>query len=198
MHDQLHILYLNTSNAGARRDLASSYECHRTLSRATPASGRLLFWRDTTYKRLFVYADRPDFTALPIGYLSAVVQVPLSGLAGNRDWLLWANPTVTRDGRRHAVAAGDYPAWLRRKLCPETGFRVEFINGCRRMLSTEPQRGTTHVGCQFDFRATVLDEDLARQTMAAGVGPAKGFGFGLLIPFDLLLRCVRDKYATCA
>ena len=125
------------------------------------------------------------------------------------DFTLRANPVVTRDGKRHdvvmdakkALAAGGSPpsdrpsqaelvqehggAWLERRA-EKHGFEV--VAGTLRAESHQvhrfqkPSGRTVHVAtCDFQGVLRVQAPDLLLTSMASGIGPAKGFGCGLLL-----------------
>jgi CRISPR system Cascade subunit CasE len=103
---------------------------------------------------------------------------------------LVANPTVKRDGKRHGLLREEEQlAWLARKghtggFTLSTGGVVVVPLGGRQSHRHDPQRGAvglvTHVGVRFDGLLMVNQSELFVQTLEAGIGSAKGFGFGLL------------------
>jgi CRISPR system Cascade subunit CasE len=110
-----------------------------------------------------------------------------------------ANPTACRKGRHELPSAGpeefrarrgkrvalwkpdDQLAWLRRKASAG-GFGVVAV----RTSQSRPwrwSRGETrarHDGVDFEGVLRIDDADAFERTVAAGIGPAKAFGFGLL------------------
>jgi len=113
---------------------------------------------------------------------------------------LRANPTVKRDGRRHPIweprqageTLGDSAArlrrveaareqWLRRKG-EEGGFAVEQVD-----IQSEPVQVCHRLddravfnAVRFDGILRVTDAQAFAQTLEAGIGSGKAFGFGLL------------------
>jgi len=186
------------------RDLASPYEMHRTLMRAFPDAGhggpgRVLFRLEPQRPGhppvvLVQSAKRPDWSALRQipGYLAcppASKQVDPPLYAGQRlRFRLRANPTVKRDGKRRAlVREEDQQGWLLRKAAA-AGFRpVGFLAARRLRLTSQKaeadtgrQHRATHLAVDYEGVLEVTDALAFRHALAAGIGPAKGFGFGLL------------------
>lgn len=125
------------------------------------------------------------------------------------DFTLRANPVVTRDGKRHdvvmdakkALAAGGAPAnerpsqaelvqehggaWLERRA-EKHGFEV--VAGTLRAEGHQvhrfqkPSGRPVHVAtCDFQGVLQVLDPSRLVDSITSGIGPAKGFGCGLLL-----------------
>ncbi|MEO2034702.1 MAG: type I-E CRISPR-associated protein Cas6/Cse3/CasE, partial [Planctomycetaceae bacterium] len=114
---------------------------------------------------------------------------------------LEANPTVKRkvqgrkNGRREAYATPEEQiAWFHRKAI-NGGFTVatqqdsegEAVPDIRitaaelqRARRRKDQRTLSHHGVRFDGILHVTDEEKFAETLAAGIGSAKAFGFGLL------------------
>jgi CRISPR system Cascade subunit CasE len=105
---------------------------------------------------------------------------------------LRANPTVKRNGKRLGLFdEQDQLAWLQRKA-EQGGFQIlsatvrpEGLEQ-RQKHDKDKQHGTgesvsmTHYAVRFDGHLRVTDPELFAATIAAGIGPAKAFGFGLL------------------
>jgi CRISPR system Cascade subunit CasE len=193
----------NVRSAEARRDLADAYELHRTLMRAFPdkdhgGPGRVLFRvdveRDTQQAIVLVQSDKtPDWALLPDAYTTRPSECKAISLAfesGQRlRFRLRANPVVKRkvegsaEGKRRGlVREADQLAWLGRKGS-EGGFGVESAMAVAEGFGAS-RRGkngsATHLAVRFDGLLTVTDPAAFLQLLAKGVGPAKGFGFGLL------------------
>ena len=184
-------------------DVASPYEMHRTLLRAFPGRdnggpGRVLFRvepdRPDRPPVVLVQSDKqPDWSALdPLdGYLSEPPETkPFApGLrAGQRlRFRLRANPTVKRDGKRHGLfQEADQLAWLQRKG-QAGGFRPVAVTLARKVELRSRATGTAnhqapqkHLAVDFEGILEVTNPEKLVETLAAGIGPAKGYGFGLL------------------
>ena len=107
---------------------------------------------------------------------------------------LRANPTVMRvvrdqsgqrrkNGRRTAICdAGQLRQWLQRKA-EAAGFRVEqlaFDPPLREAFRRQGRPGT-HVRVDFRGVLVVADRDRFRAAFSQGIGPARAFGFGMLL-----------------
>jgi len=219
-------LKLNLRDRGVRRDLANTYDMHRTLLRAFPNAadggpGRVLFRVDQERSEpslVLVQSSRtPTWSALPVGYLLDVQTKPLDRLtlvSGQRlRFRLRANPTkrvAAKNERLGGVMVGkrigltteaDQVRWLLRKgeasgfripgawveaKDPETNqpiqlpnFRVDVVPDGRD-LNGKPGHAGEFVAVRFDGVLVVTDPDAFRNTIAAGIGTGKAFGFGLL------------------
>ncbi|MCA6215587.1 type I-E CRISPR-associated protein Cas6/Cse3/CasE [Ideonella sp. B7] len=200
-------LRLDPRSAQARRDLADPYEMHRTLVRAfvadaTQAPPRFLWRLEPTSPwrapELLVQsshaADWAVLAALP-GYLQAECPWETKALALD-PWLkasarcrfrLWANPTVTREGKRRGLAAeADQLGWLQRQGARH-GFAVEtvLVTGQNRLDSRKGDARLSLLQVGFEGLLQVTEPAALQQALAAGIGPGKAFGCGLLS----LARC---------
>jgi CRISPR system Cascade subunit CasE len=101
-----------------------------------------------------------------------------------------ANPTVKRDGKRHALwQEADQIAWLIRKGAA-SGFTVSessvTVAPVGRLDSRRSERSNgrvatvSHHAVRFEGMLQVVDPALLVVALENGVGSAKGFGFGLL------------------
>ncbi|NLX22431.1 MAG: type I-E CRISPR-associated protein Cas6/Cse3/CasE [Phycisphaerae bacterium] len=192
-------LTLNTRHRDARRDLANTYEMHRTIMRAFPdraegGPGRVLFrvepTRDDEPPVVLVQSEKqPDFDGLPEGYAS--VQGPkgynLDLRPGQKlRFRLRANATVKRDGKRLGLMRDeDHRDWLIRKAKPCGFAPIRFHS--TRAARVQYRKGTgdqaasqTHQSVDFEGVLQVIDPEKLTAAIAAGIGPAKAFGFGLL------------------
>jgi CRISPR system Cascade subunit CasE len=101
---------------------------------------------------------------------------------------LRANPTVKRDGSRHGLYREDEQRdWLDRKG-HQAGFEVLQLRTVQegntyaripRKRGDGRRRATFFAVC-FDGLLRVRDPDRLWESVQDGIGPAKGFGFGLL------------------
>lgn len=193
-------LRLDPDSAQARRDLADPYELHRTLVRAFVADSAstpprvlwrlepLLNWNQPTV--LVQSSTAPDWTALTDrpGYLRQEVEVrdldldPLLVPGQVLRFRLNANPTVTREGKRHGLVDEDAQlGWLARQ-----GERLGFdLDGALRFGSDwiRARKGNGHISLlQASFEGCLRVRDAERLGVAVrnGIGPGKAFGCGLL------------------
>ena len=200
-------LRLDPRSAQARRDLASPYDMHRTLVRAFVSDAeqtppRFLWRLEPTSPwrapELLVQSAHPArweaLAALP-GYLQAErpwETRPLDELPGltaqsRCRFRLWANPTVTREGKRRGlVAETEQLAWLTRQG-EQHGFSVEtvLVTGQDMLDSRKADTRLTLLQVRFEGVLRVTDPTLLSQAVQAGIGPGKAFGCGLLS----LARC---------
>ncbi len=199
--------YPDLRSSNVRRDLSDLYQLHRTLMRAFPNAdaggpGRVLFRvdvaRDTHQPFLLVQSTRqPDWNALPrddrnrsyttLPPESKPYQPALT--EGQRlRFSLRANPVIKRklddavEGKRQALLREeDQIAWLTRKAS-EGGFAMRNTLVVKEgfQAATKSQHSLTHFAVRFEGTLEVTDQAKFQQTLAAGIGPAKAFGFGLL------------------
>jgi CRISPR system Cascade subunit CasE len=195
-------LVLDPRCRAVRNDLADPYELHRTLLRAFPDAedggpGRILYRVEPPRgEPRFVVLVRsevaPDWSRLEVSsdYLlepPATKPFDPSFAAGRRlCFRLRANPTVKRDGkRRPLLGEGEQRDWLDRKAA-EGGFRVVRAEVTPEGASYGQKSAggatmtLTHHAVRFDGLMAVTDPERLRQALRAGIGSAKGFGFGLL------------------
>lgn len=188
-------LQLNPRSREAQSDIADRYALHRTVLSAFPESmpdkERVLF-RLETYQRVPVLLvqslDAPQWDKSPRvmrnGYLLADIGLksysPMFSQDQRLQFRLTANPTVKRDGKRHALRAQeDQERWLERKA-GESGFQLNAVQ-VRDVLTIQGQhRKMKWQQVRFDGLLTVTDVEMFSQAIRNGIGSAKGFGFGLL------------------
>jgi CRISPR system Cascade subunit CasE len=202
-------LVLNPRNAKARRDLASPYEMHRTLATRAypdgePEANRLLFRVEPPQpgqrgRTVLVQASEaaPDVAfahemseggapyALDVRPPKAVSPTLVEGQ--RLAFRLLGNATKKRDGKRIALTdEAAYHGWLDRKA-RQSGFDVLFahaapfwINEHKLDQDDYAKSGIPHFAVRYDGLLHVRHPDRLGEALAAGVGPAKAFGFGLL------------------
>lgn len=192
-------LTLDTRSVQARRDLANRYDLHATLCRAFDDQQeahplwRMELGRPDEPPRLLVQSlDRPDWGRIAghhAGYFlehgSKALDLPGRLRAGQQlRFRLEANPTVTREGKRHGLWHEDEQlAWLDRQG-ERGGFAVEGVVVTRadRLVLRKhdrAQRITLHA-VLFDGYLAVRDEATLGQTLVRGIGHGKAMGLGLL------------------
>ena len=89
-----------------------------------------------------------------------------------------------RNGRRVPVAVEAFPEWLDARAA-DGGFAVEHDAttvqpGFAYFSKTRKAGGTRLRSARFDGLIRVLDPERFEASLVGGIGPAKGFGFGLL------------------
>jgi CRISPR system Cascade subunit CasE len=194
-------LTLDPRSAQARRDLGDAYEMHRTLARAFVADAQSaparFLWRleaganawatPVVLVQAATEADWSPLLALP-NYLQQPVESKCLTL---EEWLegsaryrfrLQANPTVTRQGKRHGLAGeAEQLAWLQRQG-ERHGFDVEAALVTASDVLTS-RKGEGRISVQrvcFEGVLQVQNLDAFGRTLTAGIGSAKAFGCGLL------------------
>ena len=149
-------------------------------------SGRILYRLeperyDETYRVLVQSESEPDWS-----HLSPYVEIDLkqweSRLQEGRRYRfrLRANPIVTRQGRRFGlIGESDQRRWLERKDLGLSWIDYHVID--------EGHRTSWKIGRPIYYRSVVyegiVEVVVHKKALAAlygGIGPAKGFGFGLL------------------
>jgi CRISPR system Cascade subunit CasE len=198
-------LLLDPTHPQARRDLASAYEMHRTLSRAfvdsPEGAPRRFLWRleaaangaangpatvlvqSATEGRWPVLNERA-------GYLCAAAaekEVDLERLlqAGRLCvFRLLCNPTVTRDGKRVGLwRENDLHDWLRRQGT-QHGLEPAAVRVGRNERASVRQgrdghRITVQI-VQFDGVLRITDAERLGAALVNGIGHAKAIGLGML------------------
>jgi CRISPR system Cascade subunit CasE len=200
-------LTLDPRSAQARRDLGSAYEMHRTLVRAFVEGGgsrapRFL-WRlevsrsSWDHPIVLVQSEAkgnwPVIEGLP-NYLQRSAEsknVLLSHLVQpdhRYRFRLFANPTVSRKGKRYALAGeSEQLAWIERQG-KQHGFEVLSSAITARDRCNGPGKDKTAIYIErvcFEGLLKSKETETLRKALVAGVGPAKAFGCGLLS----LARC---------
>ncbi len=196
-------LLFNPRSRAARSDLADRYELHRTLLNAFPtklsADERVLY-RVEDNRRLPAVSvlvqshSLPDWDSVERmqhdGYLADIPKVrtimPNITQGQRIPFRLQANPTIKREGKRHAIYAdSDLMEWLLRQgdrhgfTCDPLGVQMVKLG----KKHGQKRRQTWHA-VQFDGLLMVTNEEAFHAGLASGIGSAKGFGFGLLsIPY---------------
>lgn len=195
-------LTLDARSREVRRDVAFAYELHRSILTGFPGRdhggpGRVLFRiepeRTPGTAVVLVQSDtEPDWTSLQSRdhYLVdvAVKKFDIAVRDGQHlRFRLRANPIVKREGSRHALTGDeDQRGWLARKG-EAGGFRPVQV-AVRRAVRTVSRRpaatGTrgpqVHHAVDYEGLIEVTDAARLAASVRRGIGPAKGYGFGLL------------------
>lgn len=190
---------LNLADPVARRDLANPYEMHSTLMRLVDAGSSRPLWRLETSRDpnappfvLIQTEQPPDGEALRgasdtyLRKFSSRENRLLDNLkAGDvLNFRLRANPTVTRERKRHGLErTDDQLAWLERqmegagtRLLGAQAGHVGKLNIARR----GSERRIVLMGVTFDGQLEVCKPEKLRTAVTSGIGPGKALGFGLL------------------
>jgi CRISPR system Cascade subunit CasE len=194
-------LQLNPTHPNVQRDLSDRHELHRTILCAFPSElpthERVLFRVEVSRQRIDLLVQSqllPDWSCLHRDY---VIQIPQLRHVNTQHiqlgqalmFRLLANPTIKREGKRHALYQDEQCFdWLVRKG-QQHGFRVG-SNGYRHHVVGnvygKKYQQVWHA-VQFDGVLHVHNYEIFTQSLKNGIGSAKAFGFGLLsIPYPML------------
>lgn len=190
---------LDLEDAQARRDLADPYEMHATLMRLVDGGVDRPLWRlepsrhPSGAPQLLVQTNGvPDPQRLRergTAYFSDFESRPHLLLEDLRvgellRFRLRANPTVTRDRKRHGlVREEDQLAWIERVLAERGGHEVLAVvqeTGREVMRRRRGQPPIVIHGATFDGVLRVADVAKLREAIRTGIGHAKALGYGLL------------------
>lgn len=190
-------LTLDLRNARVRRDLSDAYDMHRSLVRAFAANDNStpprFLWRlepESAWREPVVLVQsihKPDWSAFQApDYLKKPVEakaVELEGvLAADRRYRfrLFANPTVTQQGRRYGLADENAQLdWLDRQG-NKAGFKVDTaLVTSTDVLDARGGDIRLRQSC-FEGVLSVVDPAALRSAIERGIGPGKAFGLGLL------------------
>ena len=194
---------LNPGDARARRDLANPYEMHSTLARAfadgAQYPARNFLWRlepriGLANPVLLVQSQSAahwgNFEKVQSNWALAIdsKQVDERTLVTSGRILrfrLRANPTVTRQGKRHGLyREDDQIGWLERQAARH-GFEAQAlaVSEPSRIVASRRRSGASQVvvySALFDGVLRVTDVDLFVHALREGLGHAKALGLGLL------------------
>jgi CRISPR system Cascade subunit CasE len=194
-------IVLNLEDRFARADLANPYEMHSTLSRAFVATAGAekpspFLWRQelarnqpvllvqSPYQPIWVAVqERARNWALDIS--TKVIDLDrLCEPSATLRFRLRANPTVTRQGKRHGLwKEEDQLAWLGQQAV-RAGFELRdtSVINPEKIFATR-RRSSTRVIVQavtFDGILQVTERQLFVKALSNGLGHAKFLGLGLL------------------
>jgi len=197
-------LVVNVRSKSAHKDLADRYELHRTLMRAFPVdlpSDERLLYRvedqrpaqtvtllvqslyEPAWSNVERFHQRDYLCAEPL-IREIRPDVPQGAVLPFR---LQANPTVKREGKRHALYTDEaLTNWLARK-CTAHGFEIDLdrLHIVKLGKRFGKKRTQTWHAVQFDGVLQVTDRIRFHHTLINGIGSGKAFGFGLLsIPYQ--------------
>lgn len=194
-------LTLDPRNAQARRDLGNPYDMHRSLVRAFVADDA-----QTPPRFLWRLEPQMNWNTLPVVLVQssqAADWIPLQALPHYlksspetktwvlKDWLLLqqryrfrllANPTVTRQGKRYGLASEEAQlAWLVRHG-QRQGFDIEsaIVTASDILKARKDSHIISLQRVCYEGILTATDTALLKTAVAAGIGPGKAFGCGLL------------------
>jgi CRISPR system Cascade subunit CasE len=183
----------------ARLRLGDNYAWHQALWRAFPdrdGAARDFLTRVDRHGGLFEVLILSQTEPTPEAWGPWETKQVLPTFLGYQSYrfALRTNPTVMRvvrdetgmrrkNGRRTAICQPDeLRAWLERKAA-DAGFRVEALNfdpPVRERFQRQGRPGT-HVRVDFRGVLVVSDRDRFEAAFRQGIGPARAFGFGMLL-----------------
>jgi len=195
-------LRLNPRSRMVRNEVAMPYQMHRTLLAAFPdaeegGTGRVLFRLDVHQRtgaiEVLVQSDKkpvwerissrhPDYFNEPPEHKQFELQLRAGQLARFK---LRANPTYRdRQGKRRGhVTEQKQIEWLQRKA-EQSGFSIKGLEvhaeGLVNDSSRKEESPLQITAVTFEGLLQVVDSEALKSAVAAGIGSAKGFGFGLL------------------
>ena len=183
--------------------LTNPYRVHQRLKMAFEGDARLLFRIEETSAgtQIIVQSHTPpdweaafdDFPVLRCPPEHKPFE-PCLEMGRRYRFCLLANPTVKRQieengdrkGKRQGLLReADQQAWLARKI---NGCGADLV-GCRvasrglqrsRKNPYKSAKPQTHLAVLFEGVLEVKDPEAVAAALATGIGPAKGYGFGLL------------------
>lgn len=194
---------VNPFGKAARHRLASPNRLHDLVQSSIPnaaphsVAGERLLWRlDARSDGALLYVLSPEqieaeriagelSEMIPNAVRSAPYAKLLEGLSAGQQlrFRLKANPTVSKDGRRHAVLDRDGQfRWLRRKG-EDHGFDPHRIDGAVDDRGAQfSRRGTTVTvhRVTFDGVLKVTDPAAFADALTTGIGRSKAYGCGLM------------------
>ena len=184
--------------------LSNPYRVHQRLIMACGNDPRLLFRIETDEQRSQVLVQTHSAPAWNTAFDEFDVLLhepehkafnPVLINNGLYRFRLLANPTAKKtfekdDGEKHKTRLGifkeaDQIEWLKRKLSESGAELVNWRVNPRGMVYSHknPQKDKQtqiHYAVLFEGILKVINPDQLLQTLQNGIGPAKGYGFGLL------------------
>ncbi|MHB1457236.1 MAG: type I-E CRISPR-associated protein Cas6/Cse3/CasE [Armatimonadota bacterium] len=194
------MIELNPRCRQVQAELADLYQLHRTLSKAfgdgeeSYKAARCLFrideLRGSGIPRLLLQSRLcPDWDRLtvPADYTESKPMIKeFTPELVNGDLLhfrLRANPTVTRGAKRHGLCKEEEQhEWIQKKA-HNNGFCILDMQiekeGTQKSLIANGNN-VSLLSVMFEGTLRVTDADEFAKALEQGIGPGKGFGFGLL------------------
>lgn len=181
---------------GARREgqkvLADAYRLHQMVMGGFKAHeketlGRVLFRLEPEMNRGMKYVLVQSFQAPDWNHLPDSVRIeskafsPAFKAGETLAFRLRANPVVTREGKRRGLIGEEaQTAWLRKKEIGVIWREVLAIDEGYTLGRKNGSRVISHKSVLFQGSLHVENVEKLLFAVAEGIGPAKGFGFGLL------------------
>lgn len=191
-------MVLNLESGMARRDLANAYQMHSTLMRLVDSGAGKPLWRLERPPRegppvvLIQTEAAPPRTALQevdekyfISFESRENRLLVNLAKGDLlRFRVRANPTVTREGKRHGLVRHDEQVnWIERQLLTNGSAlkEVKVLDSGREVFRRRREGAPiTLVGTTYEGALQVDDPELLRTAVSRGIGHGRSFGFGLI------------------
>jgi len=195
-------LLLNLKSKHTKLTLENPYEMHRTVTRGISfdkeeyREARCMFRLEQLPEESFILVQTrsepvwrrvekafPDFLLAPAQILALTHERLLFPPRQHLYFRLRAFPFVHADGKRRAeLDNGKRYLWLKRYshsngFCP---WQAQVIEDVSYNFTTTSKAEVTIKGCTFTGRLKIYNPILFRTFLELGIGPAKGFGFGLM------------------
>lgn len=191
-------LTLNLESRAVRRDIADPYQMHSTFMRLVDSGAPRPLWRLDRYQVghppivLLQTESVPEVGAFDeydpdylLEHESRANRLLQNLEIGDQlQFRVRANPTITRDGKRHGlVRFEEQVGWLERQLNASGALAATIVpSEPRRDVFRKRAGGRPIVlfGVTFDGILEVTDPALLRAVVKRGVGHGRSFGLGLI------------------
>lgn len=165
-----------------------SHYLHRLVATLTDGAERPL-WAMPRPGVLIIRSPHLTEVGLPARAQVATTTALVPDDGSRVEWALVASPCKTefvrgQRGTRRPLPAGEAPEWAARKLAgPLSSIEVTGADLLPALPGRNPKTGRviTHHRYAINGTAVVTDQKALVELLAAGVGPGKAFGCGLLI-----------------
>lgn len=174
----LYKLSLNTKSPTVKKDMKNLHGMHATICSMFDKG---ILWR-LRGEHLYVRGCPPRF--IPQGYILSMTAVA-EAWDNISSFELTANPTRViwdRGGKNGRRVLTDPLPWIERKAAM-SGFeivRVEYI-GPRTVNGYKKDHRMVFSRVDFSGILKIVDQDSFAAAVIAGIGPSKGYGFGLIM-----------------
>ena len=180
---------LDPLQRNTQKILSNIYEAHQLVMRGFRAYdkeeiGRVLFRiepeKAENQVAVLVQSEvGPEWNDLPD--ISTKSWEPALRKGARYRFRLRANPVVTRDGKRFGLVGEEAQRrWLGRKDLGLLWQDYRVIDEGYMKMRRSENREVSYKSVRYDGIVRIDDPIKAMQALIGGIGPAKGFGFGLL------------------
>ncbi len=192
-HLYLTQLVLNPKSAQAIQDIANIYKLHARISTAflkKTTEHPTCLWRseiNTSIRILVQSHTKPDWTKIRVtNYFSSIAEKVFEldqlALHNQYQFRLRANATFKTNGKRVAIKDEQKQFQWLFQHAEKGGFKILDASRTHNLaiVARKADAKITLNSVEWDGVLEVCDLQLFLQTLSLGIGPAKGFGFGLL------------------